>query len=200
MEPLVRGLPMAADFEGREVLEAVVAGIPAMADYVAALPEGQRTTALDALERHYLQTVQNLGGAAEPARMWVSAVMLHLRKQIETATKQPLTDFAGYLPDKDYSLAEKILTRATGAVALLAVSPLIAFVWVGLKFERFGPAIDTRTTGRSNLKDYRFVLGSGWISRFVLRANLRDAPQLWHLVNGDTVLSFKDFAEVVRPG
>jgi hypothetical protein len=29
---------------------------------------------------------------------------------------------------------------------------------------------------------------------------LRDAPQLWHLVNGDTVLRFKDFAEVVRPG
>src|SRR5271169_287563 len=148
MERLVRGLSVAADFEGQEVLEAVVAGIPAMADYIAALPEGRRTIALDALEHHYLQTVQNLGGADEPARMWVSAVMLHLRKQIETATKQPLTGFAGYLPDKDYSLAEKLLTRATGALALLAVSPLIALVWVGLKFERFGPAMDTRTTGQ----------------------------------------------------
>jgi hypothetical protein len=191
---------MAADFEGQEVLEAVVAGIPPMADYIAALPEGQRTIALEALERHYLQIVQNFGHADGPARQWVSAVMLHLREQLETATIQPVTGFAGYLPDKEYSLAEKTLTRATGALALLAVSPLIAFVWVGLKLERFGPAIDTRTTGRGNLKDYSFVLGSGWISRFVLRADLRDAPQLWHLVNGDTVLRFKDFAEVVRPG
>lgn len=197
---MVRGLPMAADFEGQEVLQAVEAGIPEMAHYVAALPNGQRTIALDALQRHYLRTVRNLGRAEEPSRLWVSAVMLHLREQMEQVAEEHTTIFIGSPPDEHYSLAEKILTRATGALALLAVSPLIAFVWVGLKFERFGPAVDTRTTGRGNLKDYRFVLGSGWISRLVLRANLRDAPQLWHLVNGDTVLRFKDFAEVVRLG
>ncbi len=197
---MVRGLPMAADFEGQEVLQAVEAGIPEMAHYVAALPNGQRTIALDALQRHYLRTVRNLGRAEEPSRLWVSAVMLHLREQMEQVVEEHMTIFIGPPPDENYSLAEKILTRATGALALLAVSPLIAFVWVGLKFERFGPAVDRRTTGRGNLKDYRFVLGSGWISRLVLRANLRDAPQLWHLVNGDTVLRFKDFAEVVRPG
>jgi hypothetical protein len=51
---------MAVHFEGQEVLEAVVAGIPAMADFIAAMPDGQRAIALDALERHYLQTAQNL--------------------------------------------------------------------------------------------------------------------------------------------
>jgi hypothetical protein len=33
------------------MLEAVVAGIPAMAEYGAALPDGQKTIALDALGR-----------------------------------------------------------------------------------------------------------------------------------------------------
>ncbi len=65
----MRGLPMSADFEGQEVLEAVEAGIPEMARYVAAFPKGQRTIALDALERHYLRTVRNLGRAEEPARI-----------------------------------------------------------------------------------------------------------------------------------
>ena len=150
---------MAVHFEGQEVLEAVVAGIPAMADFIAAMPDGQRAIALDALERHYLQTAQNLGCAEPPARMWASAVMLHLRDRMEQMTEPGTTGFVGDRPDEDYSLAEKILTRATGALALLVVSPLIAFVWVGLKLERPGPAIDIRTARRGSLKAYRFVLG-----------------------------------------
>jgi len=195
----VAGSPMAVHFEGQEVLEAVVAGIPAMADFIAAMPDGQRAIALDALERHYLQTAQNLGCAEPPARMWASAVMLHLRDRMEQMTEPGTTGFVGDRPDEDYSLAEKILTRATGALALLVVSPLIAFVWVGLKLERPGPAIDMRTARRGSLKAYRFVLGSGWVSRFIRRANLQTIPMLWHLLNGDNVLRFKDFAEIARP-
>jgi hypothetical protein len=37
---------MAVHFEGQEVLEAVVAGIPAMADFIAAMPDGLRAIAL----------------------------------------------------------------------------------------------------------------------------------------------------------
>ena len=66
---------MALDAEVNDVLDATVASIPAMADYVAALPDGQRATALEALERHYLQTAQSLGGTEEPSRTWVASVL-----------------------------------------------------------------------------------------------------------------------------
>jgi len=187
-------------FEEQEVLEAVVAAIPAMADYVAAIPDAQRTIALEALERHYLQTAQNLGSSEGPARMWVSAVMLHLEEQMERATQRRLTSFFAALPDERYGLSEKLLTRITGALALLVISPLIAFMWVGLKLEHSGPAIVLRKTGQGKLKACRFAVGSGWVSRFVIRADLREIPQLWHLVNGDIVLRFRDFAEIVRRG
>jgi hypothetical protein len=59
MQSLMGGFADGGHFEGQEVLEAVVAGIPAMADFIAAMPDGQRAIALDALERHYLQTAQN---------------------------------------------------------------------------------------------------------------------------------------------
>ena len=62
--------------EAQEALEAVVAGIPEMADYIADIPEDRRVIALDAVERHYLTTAQNLGCEDEPARLWVTAVML----------------------------------------------------------------------------------------------------------------------------
>jgi hypothetical protein len=190
---------MAVHFEGQEVLEAVVAGIPAMADFIAAMPDGQRAIALDALERHYLQTAQNLGCAVLPARMWASAVMLHLRDRMEQMTEPGTTGFVGDRPDEDYSLAEKILTRTTGALALLVLSPLIAFVWAGLKLERPGPAISMGTTGRGSVDAYQFVPGSGWVCRFVRRADLEAIPMMWHLLNGDNVLRFEDFAEIVRP-
>jgi hypothetical protein len=78
-----RRTPMTSPIEAQEVLQAVVAGIPDMADYIAAVPERQKPIALDAVERHYLVTAQNLGCADEPARLWVSAVMLQIRDQIE---------------------------------------------------------------------------------------------------------------------
>jgi hypothetical protein len=56
-----------------------------------------------------------------------------------------------------------------------------------------------RTTGRGRVNAYQFVLGSGWVSRVVRRADLEAIPMMWHLLNGDNVLRFKDFAEIVRP-
>lgn len=190
---------MASDFEGQEVLEAAVAGIPAIAEFIAAMPNEQRAIAIDALERHYLQTAEDWGCSEEPARMWVSAMMRHLRERLEQMTEPGITDLADDRPSEDDGLAEKILTRITGALALLVLSPLIAFVWVGLKFERRGPVISMRTTGRGRVNAYQFVLGSGWVSRIVRRADLEAIPMMWHLLNGDNVLRFKDFAEIVRP-
>ena len=190
---------MASDFEGQEVLESAVAGIPAIAEFIAAMPNGQRANALAALERHYLQTAEDWGCSEGPARMWVAAMMSHLGERIERMTEPGIIDLADDRPNEDYSLAEKILTRITGALALLVLSPLITFVWAGLKFERPGPAVSMRLTRQGSVEAYQFVLGSGWVSRFVRRADLEAIPMMWHLLNGDNVLRFKDFAEIVRP-
>ena len=175
-----------------------MASIPALADYIAAVPEKQRMVALEAAERHYLETARNLGCTDEPALRWSSALMSSLREQVEQIAEQrPLTPASASLR-KDYSLAEKFLSRATGAFALMVVSPVIAFIWVGLKAERPDPAIRLRTITEGRLATYSFVLGSGWVSRIVRRAELRSIPSLWHLLNGDTVLGFKDFAEIIQ--
>ena len=70
-------------FEGQEALELIVASLPVMAEYVSSIPKVQKATALDALERHYLQTALGLGYSEEPARSWVAALMAHLREQLE---------------------------------------------------------------------------------------------------------------------
>ena len=70
-------------FEGQEALESIVASLPVMAEHVSSIPDGQKATALDALERHYLQTALSLGYSEEPARLWVAALMAHLREQLE---------------------------------------------------------------------------------------------------------------------
>ena len=79
-------------------------------------------------------------------------MMCHLRERIEQMAEPGIISCAGDRPDEDYSLAEKILTRATGALALLVVSPLIALVRAGLKLERPGPAIAMRMTRGEVLK------------------------------------------------
>jgi hypothetical protein len=187
---------MASRFEGQDILEAAVASIPALADYIAAVPENRRVVALEAAERHYLGIARNLACTDEPAVRWTSALMSNLRERVEQIAYPVAPTNASRR--KDYSLAEKFLTRATGALALMVVSPVIAFIWIGLKAERPDPAIGLRTTKEGGPITYSFVPGSGWVSRIVRRAELRSIPSLWHLFNGDTVLEFKDFAEVIR--
>ncbi len=55
-------------FEGQEALESIVASLPVMAEHVSSISDGQKATALDALESHYLQTALGLGYSEEPAR------------------------------------------------------------------------------------------------------------------------------------
>jgi len=189
---------MEPHIEVQEVLEAVVAGIPEMAGYIADITVGQKAIALEAVERHYLVTAQNLGCAEEPARLWVAAVMLEIRDQMERITEKAQIGFVGVWPPDDFSLAEKILTRATGALALVIVSPLIAIILIGLRLERPGQAIALRREKQGNAKIYSFVLGSGWTSQFVRRGGLQTIPSLWHLLNGDNVLRLRDFSEILQ--
>ena len=61
----------------------IVASLPVVAEHVSSIPDGLKATALDALERHYLQIALGLGYSEEPARLWVAALMAHLREQLE---------------------------------------------------------------------------------------------------------------------
>jgi len=183
---------------GQEVLEWIVAALPEMADYIGSIPDGQKATALAALESHYMKTAINLGYSEEPARMWVAAVMAHLQEQLDLTTERWPAIAVVAKPGPDYTFAEILLTRVIGALVLLLASPLIALIWAGLKVERPDPAIAMRATEQRSVKFYSFVLGSGWVSRFVRRADLRSIPMLWHLVNGDTVLRFKDLATIIQ--
>jgi hypothetical protein len=58
-------------FEGEEALESIVASLPVLAEHVSSISDEQKATALDALERHYLQTALGLGYSEDPARAWV---------------------------------------------------------------------------------------------------------------------------------
>ena len=60
-----------------------MASLPVVAEHVSSIPDGLKATALDALERHYLQIALGLGYSEEPARLWVAALMAHLREQLE---------------------------------------------------------------------------------------------------------------------
>ena len=66
-----------------EILRAAVAGIPRVAQAIAAIPAEHRASAFDAAEHSYLQTAKDLGGADEFAENWAAAIMQQLRAEVE---------------------------------------------------------------------------------------------------------------------
>ena len=74
---------MASISEEEEVLEAAVAGIPRVAQAIAETPAEQRAKALEAAERSYHQTVQDLGYEEGRVQSWVAAVMLRLQTEVK---------------------------------------------------------------------------------------------------------------------
>jgi hypothetical protein len=62
-----------------EVLSAAIAGVPRVAEFIAAVPTEDRSRALDAAEKSYLKTAHTLGYQDDEAQQWVSAVMSRLR-------------------------------------------------------------------------------------------------------------------------
>jgi len=88
-----------------EVLEAAVAGISRVALAIAEISTEHRAKALEAAERSYRHTVQELGYEEGPVQGWVSAVMLRLQTEVrnQESTKQKMME----------ALQEEILQAAT---------------------------------------------------------------------------------------
>ena len=174
------GLKMVETGDGADAqttVEMIVAGLPEMAKYLASIPDAQKTVALAALEDHYLKTVKDLDYSAEPARAWVAVLIAHLQEQLEEISEHSPHSVLGAAPKGNFSLADKLLTRIIAAAVLTVASPLIGFVWVGLKLEHSGPVIEFRKAEHGPLQIYSFVLGSGHVSRFVRRVNLQSLPE-----------------------
>jgi len=74
---------MTSGSERETILEAAVAGIPRVAQAIAETPAEHRAKALDAAERSYRETLQDLGYEEGPVQGWVSAVMLRLQRELE---------------------------------------------------------------------------------------------------------------------
>ena len=70
---------MTVNLEGDETLSAAIAGLPKIAELIAAVPTEDRARALEAAEKSYVQTALNLGYDDADAQQWASAVMLRLR-------------------------------------------------------------------------------------------------------------------------
>ena len=85
--------PRASSSQQAEILQAAVAGIPRVAQAIAAIPAEHRASAFGAAERCYMQTAKDLGGADKFAHDWASAVTLRLRAEVEQqvlANRKPL--------------------------------------------------------------------------------------------------------------
>jgi hypothetical protein len=179
-------------------VELIVAALPEMAKNLASIPDAQKALALAALENHYLKTAKDLGYSEEPARAWVAVLIAHLQEQLEEISEHSPPSVLGAAPKRNFGLADELLTRIIAAVVLTVASPLIGFIWSGLKLEHSGPAIELRKAEDGCPQIYCFVLGSGHVSWFIRWANLQSLPSLWHLLNGDTVLRSRDLARIVQ--
>lgn len=70
---------MSFDLEGDELLSAAIAGLPKVAELIAAVPAGDRVRALEAAQKSYVQSALVLGYEDVDARQWASAIMMRLR-------------------------------------------------------------------------------------------------------------------------
>ena len=70
---------MKFNLDGDEALSAAIAGLPKIAELIAAVPAEDRARALEAAEKSYVQTALTLAYEDANARQWASAVMLRLR-------------------------------------------------------------------------------------------------------------------------
>jgi len=74
---------MTSNSKEEEILAAAIAGIPRVAQVIAAIPGEHRARALDAVESTYRQTVRDLGYEEGRVQSWVSAAMFRLRADVE---------------------------------------------------------------------------------------------------------------------
>lgn len=74
---------IASNLKEEEILEAALAGVSRVAEAIAAMPDENRATALDAAERSYRNTAIELGYGLERAEQWAETMMVSLRAELE---------------------------------------------------------------------------------------------------------------------
>jgi hypothetical protein len=75
---VVRSSPMTLTLDKEEVFSAAIAGVPKVAELIATVSAEERTRALKAAEKSYLETAHTLGYQDADAQQWASAVMSRL--------------------------------------------------------------------------------------------------------------------------
>jgi hypothetical protein len=89
---IVRSSPMTLILEDDdEMLSAAIAGVPRIAEFIATVPAEERTRALEAAEKSYLETAHTLGYQDADARQWVSTVMSRLQSEEDSYKLRMLT-------------------------------------------------------------------------------------------------------------
>jgi hypothetical protein len=81
--------PTASNIKQRRYVESVLAGLPHLAQAVAAIPLDWQPAAFQAAERSYLKAFRQLGFSGP--QTWASSVMRRLRRRVQDAEKEKLT-------------------------------------------------------------------------------------------------------------
>jgi hypothetical protein len=82
-------MPMALNLNQRRYVETVLAGLPHLAEAVAAIPPDWQSEAFQAAERSYLKAFRQL--ELSGPQTWTSSVMRRLRRRVREAEKEKLT-------------------------------------------------------------------------------------------------------------
>ena len=80
---------MALNLKQRRYVESVLAGLPHLAEAVAAIPPDWQPAAFQAAERSYLKAFRRL--ELSGPQTWASSVMRRLRRRVREAEKEKLT-------------------------------------------------------------------------------------------------------------
>ena len=70
-------------------LSAAIAGVSRVAELLATIPAEERSRALEAAEKSYLQTAHALGYKDAEAELWASEIMWRLRMEEPKLTVRP---------------------------------------------------------------------------------------------------------------
>jgi hypothetical protein len=89
--------------EQRNIIEAIVAGLPHLGEAVSAIPAEYQAEALKAAESSYLKTFRRLGLSEPESQIWASSVMRRIRRHV---AKKELTE-----KDKLKKLYEQLSSR-----------------------------------------------------------------------------------------
>ena len=119
LNELIRGRPLIVSNPAREeILASILAGIPTVAQAIAAGPARYWSRALDAARRSYAQSAKEVGFAEADADIWLSAVMFQLRLELKKAlAKRRLSDLVAQEPSDARSLARGYMNGSVDAGA-----------------------------------------------------------------------------------